>query len=162
MTVAAITGHRPEKIDDPDWVRQALREAYQRLGVLKVIQGLASGVDLWSAVEAFNMDIPYIAARPWAGHKPRNADKELYDWVLAHAEEVVDVTNYTNFPGNWVYQKRNKWMIEHGNFVLSVWDGIEKGGTWNAVEHACKIGYTVFNCNPRKKVCDFLVTSSPV
>lgn len=160
MVIAAITGHRPEKIEDPEWVGEALGSTFLRLGISHVIQGMASGVDLWSAFIAFGLGIPYTAARPWAGHKPRKDDQELYDFVLRYAAEVVDVDPSIEFPGKWVYQKRNKWIVDRGNFVISVWDGEPKGGTWNAVNYAQKLGVEVFNCNPKERVCGFL--ASPV
>lgn len=160
MTVAAIAGHRPEKIEDPEWVGDALGETFRTFGLDRIIQGFASGVDLWSAVVANNNNINVTGARPWAGHKPRKADEGLYAWVERICDKIVDVDPSPTYPGIWVYQKRNKWMIDNSDFLISVWDGDEKGGTWNAIEYAYKIGRDIYNCNPRKRVCDFLVSST--
>lgn len=136
MTTVAITGHRPEKIKDMAKVEQALRDAYHELEVSKVIQGMAAGVDLLSAKVAYQMDIPFISARPWAGHKPRKADKYNYEQAIMHAEEVVDVSLSDSYLGPWMYQVRNEWMVNRAELVIAVWDGEESGGTYNCVKYA--------------------------
>jgi uncharacterized phage-like protein YoqJ len=71
----------------------------------------------------------------------------MYGQALAHAEKVVDVTDYDNYPGAWVYQKRNEWMVDHAQMVIAVWDG-SSGGTANCVKYALKQGKRVWQINP--------------
>lgn len=155
--VAAISGHRPEKIDDPQWVKDALAEAFALFDVSRVIQGMASGVDLWSARVAYDARIPYVCARPWGGHKPRKDEVKTYESALRNAVEVVNVDPSEDYPGVWIYQVRNKWMVDNSDFLISVWDG-STGGTHNCVHYAHKIGVRVYNCNPKTKLCGFLVS----
>lgn len=158
MVTAAISGHRPEKLDDPEWVKEALREAFLVFDVDKVVQGMAAGVDLMAARVAHEMGIPFICARPWAGHTARKGWKLTYASAIRNAEDVVNVDESFKYPGPWIYQKRNKWMVDNSDFLISVWDGSD-GGTCNCVYYAYKVGVRVFNCNPKKRVCDFLVPS---
>lgn len=100
------------------------------------ITGMAAGFDLWAADEAIELGIPVIAARPWAGHKPRKDDSELYQKVLDAAIEVVDVDPSEKYRGPWVYQKRNEWMVDNSTHCMSYWSGKEEGGTFNCRECA--------------------------
>src|SRR4051812_43248639 len=78
--ILPITGHR--EIDDWNFAEEAILDAYKELRASYVIQGMAAGIDLRSAVLAYPRDLPYPCARPWAGHPPRKADRELYQEVL--------------------------------------------------------------------------------
>ena len=159
MTVAAITGHRPEKIPDINAVVDELKRAYHELGVTHVIQGMAAGVDLASAYAAWVSQIPYTCAKPWAGHTPRVQDKEMYDKVLKHAQSVVDVSPEMNYTGPWLYQTRNIWMVDSANILISVWDG-SNGGTANSVRYAFEEGRYVYNINPKTMEKEWLNSTS--
>lgn len=158
MVTAAISGHRPEKIRDWGWVRDALKESFALFDVDKVVVGMAAGVDLIAAKVAHENGIPFVCAKPWAGHTARVGWKMTYASAIRNAIEVVDVDPAQDYPGPWVYQKRNKWMVDHSDFLISVWDGSE-GGTANCVYYAYKMGVRVYNLNPNKRICDFLVPS---
>lgn len=145
--VAAITGHRPEKIANWQYVEYQLALALQDQQIHVMIQGMAAGVDLRSARVAFSLNIPYIAARPWAGHKPRKADEIEYQKVLTHARRVVDVDPSIDYPGAWVYQKRNEWMVDNADMLVAVWDG-SGGGTANCVAYALKREVPIWRIDP--------------
>lgn len=144
----SITGHRPERIQNPLLVQKGLQKAYEDLRAFRVIQGMAAGVDLWSAREAFLSGVPYICAVPWKGHGPRKIDKFSYDMALKHAEEVHYVNEAEDYPGPWVYQRRNEWMVDRADTVIAVWDGVEKGGTWNCVAYARKKSIPIYRIDP--------------
>src|SRR5690349_13971609 len=113
------------------------------LQIDRLIQGMAAGVDLWSARAAYFAEVPYWCARPWFGHMPRVADRKDYESALKHAEKVIDVNPSSKYPGAWVYQERNKWMVDNADMVLAVWDGTT-GGTFNAVKYARDEGKRIF------------------
>jgi uncharacterized phage-like protein YoqJ len=147
----AITGHRPEKIDDPVWVKKHIRMALEdELFCDFLIQGMASGVDLWSGQIARQLGIRYECARPWSTHKPRKADKDLYEEVLHFADKVTNVTPQDYYPGPWVYPVRNKYMVSNADVVLAVWDGTH-GGTFDAVGKARQIGKPIYRIDPLRK-----------
>lgn len=148
--IVSMTGHRPEKIDDPAWVKSAITATLLYVGATHVIQGMAAGVDLWSARCAFDLDIPYTCARPWEGHMPRVADRKSYDGALRNAERVVATDPSHKYPGPWVYQKRNEWMVDNAEAVIAVWDG-SAGGTANCVKYAQKVERPIFVINPSEK-----------
>lgn len=135
--IVAGTGHRPEQCEDEGVVRlKASIKLRDTEGVETFISGMAAGFDLWAADEAIDLGIPVIAARPWAGHKPRNGDEELYQKVLDNAIEIVDVMDAERYPGPQVYDLRNQWMVDNATHLMAYWSGVEKGGTWNCVQYA--------------------------
>jgi uncharacterized phage-like protein YoqJ len=150
-----ISGHRPEKIPSEDWVRSALRECYQVTRASVIYQGMASGVDLWSAREAWAMKIPYVCARPWSGHKPRIADRTEYSKTLLHASSVVDVSIFQDYPGAWIYFKRNQWIVDSVEALIAVWDG-SSGGTAGCVEYANNNNVPVLQINPETREIKWL------
>jgi uncharacterized phage-like protein YoqJ len=152
MVTVSITGHRPEAIDDMVWVRTAIKQAYADMEAEKIIQGMAAGVDLWSAAEAWNSKIPFVAARPWATHTARIADRKAYEWVLANAIEVVNVSEADTFPGNFIYHTRNKYMVDNADAVLAVWDGSLKGGTYACFQYAVQQEKPIYRIDPKRKI----------
>lgn len=135
--IVAGTGHRPEDSEPESWVRTKARVKLQYTpGVTTFICGMASGFDLWAGDEARLLGLDVWAAKPWAGHKPRRGDEELYERIIAHASRVVSVVDQEEFPGNWCYQTRNKWMVDNAGVVMAYWSGKEVGGTWNCVKYA--------------------------
>lgn len=155
MTIVAITGHRPEKITDFRYVETQLRHAFHDFDARRVIQGMAAGVDLVAAKTAYQMHIPYWCAVPYKGHKARTGGSNgyvpsweaYYENALLYAEEVHYVTDYESYPGAWVFQKRNEWMVDHANFVVAVWDG-SNGGTKNCVDYAIKKKLPIWRIDP--------------
>ena len=134
MTVLAITGHRPQRIPDSTRVRAEIGSTLAELSPSLLIQGMANGVDMWSAAEAWKLSIPYVAVRPWAGH--RAGTREAYDWVMKNARDIVVTNDSVGYPGPYAYIVRNNWMIDNSDLLLAVWDGQKNGGTWAAVKYA--------------------------
>lgn len=156
--IVAMTGHRPEKLPDTEWVLKTLIHEFESLSITKVIQGCASGTDLISAYAAHCLEIPYVAAKPWENHKGRmggssgfkNTDAKVYDLMIENASEIVNVTGEIDFPGNWAYFKRNEWMVDNAEFVVAVWDG-SKSGTRHTVEYAQRQRKPVYRIDPMTK-----------
>lgn len=100
---------------------------------------MAPGADLLAARTAYRAGVPYVCAKPYPSHRNYVVKNypgwlSMYDHALEFADEVVDVCD--SYEGVWVFQKRNEWMVDRGDVVLAVWDGVKKGGTWNAVKYA--------------------------
>lgn len=146
----AITGHRPEYftslrtptgLDPLKWVDQALHEAVTVLSPSAFIVGMAAGVDILAACVAIDRNIPLIAARPWAQHRVNYHN--LYDYILARAQEVVITNPAEHYPGPHVYAQRNEYMVNNADAVIAVWNGIAKGGTAGTVRYAKRQGKPV-------------------
>lgn len=145
--IIALTGHRSEDCEPEERVRERVRSALQSTPeqVDAVICGMANGLDLWGGDEALSLGIPVWAARPCGTHGPRTSDVELYAKVIENAERVVVVTETDNYPGPWVYHKRNEWMVDNADAVLAYWSGKERGGTYACIKYARKVGKQIRN-----------------
>jgi uncharacterized phage-like protein YoqJ len=155
MTVIAITGHRPEQINNMVWVQNALASVFNELKPELIIQGMAAGVDLLSAKVAYQEGYPFVAARPWATHTPRIDDTELYEWALDNAERIDIVDDATSYLGPWLYHNRNEYMVNNADIVVAVWNGDSKGGTAACVRYAKKIGKLIVQINPRDETITY-------
>jgi uncharacterized phage-like protein YoqJ len=156
MTKIFVTGHRPEKITDWQYVGHQLALAFHDYDANVVIQGCAAGVDMLAARVAFHEHIPFWSIRPWAGHKPRKADEQDYAKMLANSAYVHDVSDQETYPGAWIYQKRNEWMVDNGDIGVAVWDG-SPGGTANCVKYALAQEKRLWNINPATHKVGWLI-----
>lgn len=143
-----VTGHRPERIAEPDMIKAKLSESLNYLKPDLLYQGMAAGVDLWSAKEAWKLGIPYICVRPWAGHKPRIQDTVEYAKVIKHSAGVFDVSAFQEYTGPWLYAKRNEWIVHASDVMIAVWDGQPNGGTYNCVKYAWSCAIPVWRIDP--------------
>lgn len=157
-----ITGHRPERLEGhEEAVKELISEALLHFGATKLYQGMAAGVDLWSAKEAWKLKIPYVAVKPWAGHKPRIADTIEYGKVLKHAAEVIDADPSLKYPGVWIYHKRNKVIVNSVNAMIAVWDGNPYGGTYECIVSAWQKSIPVLRIDPEERFIGYVSEEVP-
>ncbi len=140
--IVAFTGHRPNKIPDPERVRTTVREALMRLRPLYVIVGMAQGVDQWAAEVCLELGIPFVAALPCDGMDAvwPPAVRDRFHALLNKAKEIHVVSPGPYKP--WKMQRRNEWMVDHCTRLLAVFDG-SSGGTYNCLAYAAEIGREV-------------------
>ena len=145
MHTCCFTGHRPEKLI---WSEQIIinvleREIKQSVkeGFVNYITGMARGADIWAAEIIMKMKkegdpIKLICAVPYNGFEMRWViDWQLrYKTILKFADEIYYISPYYHMG---CFQKRNKWMVDHSNRVIAVYNG-EKGGTQNTILYAKK------------------------
>lgn len=132
--IVAGTGHRD--LRDRDWIAAETEKALIDMGASLVYTGMASGFDLLLAKTAWGLGIPFIATKPWRGHKPRRADVYDYERALELAQEVVNVSPSNDYPGAWAYEQRNRYMVDHAEGVLGVLEAGKTGGTYNCIKYA--------------------------
>lgn len=145
----AVTGHRPEKlVTDLASLRSTVEKVLTRFSPEKTFVGMPAGVDLLVAEVCQANHLPYVAARPWAGHTPGKGDESVYAKILEGATEVVNVSPVYSYPGPEVYEKRNRYMVDNAAVLLSVWDGFKAGGTWRATSYAFRQHKPVIRVNP--------------
>lgn len=152
--ILAFTGHRPDKLGGYTFpnptsraVCQQIREKLDTLRPDRCISGMAQGVDLWAAQICVAMEIPFTAAVPFVGQEsvwPEMAQKR-WRFLLGRAAEVVVVSEGGYSPAKM--QIRNKWMVDHADVLLAVWDGTS-GGTANCVRYAEQKGKQIVRINP--------------
>ena len=149
--VCAFTGHRPGHFsfgyqeDHPDCVRlkTAIGQAVSSLvgrGVTTFISGMAQGVDLWAAQAVLRQrekqeDLWLIAVQPFLGQADRWPEslRQAYDDILFSSDERLCLhPAYT--PS--CMMERNRWMVDHAEVLLAVYDGSASGGTAATVRYA--------------------------
>ena len=143
------TGHRPDKLGGygPVAKQKLFDLAYWFLGEgpdrEKVISGGALGWDQALAAAAISLKIPTVLALPFEGFEckwPKESQEYLHS--LMNPAEVVFVCDPGYAP--WKMQERNKWMVDHSDRVLALWNGTD-GGTANCVRYAEKVGKPITN-----------------
>lgn len=157
----AFTGHRPNKIGGYDTnnpkriavkkaIEDALTRAVNKYGnshKIVVITGGALGVDTDAASVAYKMGLPFIVAVPCQGQDSKwpVESRTKYANMLKAAAEIVMV--YDGPYNNTCMQDRNKWMVDHCDALVAVWDGTS-GGTANCVKYAQSVGKPIVMINP--------------
>lgn len=138
--IVAGTGHRPKDIlESSETVGLKTRVKLKKSPKIDtVITGMAEGFDIILGIEARDLGLKVIAARPWSGHYVSEPWQELYDEIIDYASEVVVVTEADTYPGHWCMHKRNEYMVDHADVVLAYWNGKESGGTFACREYAKK------------------------
>lgn len=168
----AVTGHRPPGINGRQgdyrestpayqWTRRVL-EALANFavegGALECITGMALGADTLWAEAVLDEDWRLVAAVPFRGQEkrwPAHA-QERYHRILRRAEVHV-LSEGPYHPG--LMDARNEWMVQRADVVVAVWNGEERGGTWNCIQTARLADKPVIVLDPleqRIKVLGFL------
>lgn len=150
MHRCCFTGHRPEKLTEPEEVviaglEREIRNAIAD-GLDVFISGMARGVDIWAAEIVLRLrdagePIKLICALPYDGFEKgwRVEWQERYTSILKAADLVRAIC-----PGysRACFQIRNEWMVNHSARVIAVFNG-QKSGTKNTIDYANKVGVTV-------------------
>jgi uncharacterized phage-like protein YoqJ len=71
-------------------------------------------------------------------------DLGMYKNVPVYIRHGVIYTFNNPYPGPWVMQRRNEWMVDHCDILYAFWDGTS-GGTANCVKYAAQIGKPYVN-----------------
>lgn len=152
MTIVFGTGHRPEDLEiDYSNLNMFIEDAleHHNPAVTVAVCGMAAGFDLAFGMAALNLDIDVWSVRPWAGHRPRKGEERRYDWIELNASKRIVTNDSLSYPGPWVYDVRNRWMVDHSEAGISFWNGKKNGGTYNCVEYAKSVECPVTNIYPR-------------
>ena len=169
-----FTGYRPSKFPfglnkyDKDYINfenNLYREIFSSYscGVRTFISGMAMGFDIIAAETVLSLkkakkNVRLVCAIPF-----RNQAKDFpSDWqqrytdILNVADEVIYICEEYN---RGCYFKRNKYMVDNSDVVITWFDG-RTGGTANTIEYALRLGRRVININgitehPRFKIKSF-------
>ncbi len=150
MRRCCFTGHRPEKLTEPEEVviaglEKEIRNAIAD-GLNVFISGMARGVDIWAAEIILKLrdagePIKLICALPHEGFEK----KWRAEWQVRYTDilKSADLVRAIN-PGysRDCYQVRNEWMVDHSARVIAVFNG-QKSGTKNTIDYANKVGVPV-------------------
>lgn len=113
-------------------------------GYTTFITGMARGVDLLFAQDVLTLrkytpGLQLVAAISHRGAL-NTRDKEFQS-ILKQCDQVV-VLSETYHPG--VYDRRNRWMLEHSSRLIFAHDGRTIGGAVNTMREAQKMGIEIW------------------
>ena len=164
-TTCCFTGHRPDKLpwgvreDDPRCTDLKARlaaalEAEYDAGTRHFICGMARGADLYfaEAVHALRerrSGVTREAARPCESQADAwpEAERHRYQAILDQCDfETLVQHRYDRF----CMQRRNRYMVDRSALVLSVYDGVPKGGTAQTLAYAMRQGVPVQILDPEQ------------
>ncbi len=145
-----FSGHRKEKLSkSPEeiqlWLEKQIAQAIAD-GFVTFITGMAMGVDIWAGeivvrLRETDPRLHLIAEVPWPGFSARwNAEwKGRYSSLI----EKADLVRYVSKSYDpTLFEKRNKWMVDHSSRVIAYYNG-EDGGTKDMVAYAQNQGLEV-------------------
>ncbi len=154
-----FTGYRPEKFDFPfEESCPEYRRFYGRLmtAIAEVIEkgctvfycGMAQGFDIVAGehvalVKKLNPDIKLIAAVPFRGQENgwSTTWQKRYRDLLSECDEVVTLSEGY---ARWVFDHRNRYMVDRSRYVVTFFDG-KQGGTDNTIKYAVKHSRDIIN-----------------
>lgn len=149
--ICCVTGHRPDGFpftrnqDDQSYAKymNTLSETIEELiqdGYSHFITGMAEGADMDFArlVLRHKVHYPHIlleAALPYPVQSCNHISIAVQDRValLEHCDKVVEISPAYH---RGCMQKRNIYMVDQADLILAIWNGTEKGGTWNTIRYA--------------------------
>ena len=149
--VCCVTGHRPASFPFERDENNGLFKAYKKqlydeikklaeVGYKDFITGMAYGVDIDFAESVLYLreiyrDITLEAALPYPMHalKRINSCSTNRERILLQCDSIKEISTYYH---NGCMQKRNCYMVDKSDVVLAVWNGKNKGGTWNTIKYA--------------------------
>lgn len=158
-----FTGHRPQSFSfgyDEEHpacikIKQALSEQIYHLannGVSCFLSGMAQGVDIWAAESVVllkttrpNIQLACILPCETQASRWHNSIRDRYYNLLAEADLTHTVSRH--FTKDCM-RLRNQYMVDHSNFVLSVYNGNPRTGTAQTLRYAQKKGRAISIINP--------------
>lgn len=158
-----FTGYRPSKfpftMDREDSKYKAFENSLieELLGLVKqncliFYSGMAMGFDIIAAEAVLllknaypKLPIKLVCVIPFEGQEDSFTSywKERYYNVLENCDEKI-VLSDSYFTG--CYQKRNIFMVDNSDYVLTWYDG-KSGGTRNTIDYALSKGRFILNIN---------------
>lgn len=136
-----VTGHRDIPQKEINYVKAALRREIDRAiadGYTCFMSGFAEGADQYFVeivmeLQKDNSALKLIAVIPYQKRLDSLKNKtRTYEMLEACTDIVVIREEYQ--PS--VYSHRNRYMVEHSDRVIAVYDGREKGGTVKTIRFA--------------------------
>lgn len=148
MISAALTGHRPERLNYPeidfytsfewrriiDWLKQKIKEEC----ITDAYCGMASGSDI--AYGIATVELMHDEKYPIKLHcilpcKDYNNKIKWHKFLKGYADEWVELSD-DFYKG--CDNVRDQYMIDHSDKLFAIWDGNKSGGVWSTIRKAQK------------------------
>lgn len=171
MKTCAFTGHRPQNlpfgfneedercIDLKKTLREQIINLIENEGVTYFISGMAIGVDMYAAEIVLGLKASYpgitlesaIPCESQAAKWSEALRDRYFDIASKCDKETLIQTHYT--PD--CMDKRNRYMVDHADYIIAVWDG-KPSGTGKTVMYAQSKGKVIIKVNPATLTVDRL------
>jgi uncharacterized phage-like protein YoqJ len=158
----SFTGHRD--IDESSFrtaVANTLSKIKAKYPDAIVNVGGAIGTDMVAGEEALKAGLDIVVVMPFAYDKGKGQwahtaywpkeQRDRLDYLVQNAQYVHVVNDTTKVTAKG-YNVRNTALVEHGDVVLSKWDGRGHGGTFNCINQANGKGVPVFDAGNLKQI----------
>ena len=103
-------------------------EQFTRFMPSAIYDGMAPGTDRIIAAAAKKLGIPIICCYPF----PKNKFPPLEEWLMENNQVIFVCPTYSKAS----YIIRDKYMVDHADALLCVWDGVPAGGTYQTYKYA--------------------------
>ena len=156
-----VSGHRPNKLGGYDIDNPIRQYVWTQMGaILKYyidekfsilgISGMALGIDQDFGRLCVDLDLPFLAYVPFIGQENKwpEPSRKDYSILLDKAKETKIVSKGGYSPGKM--QIRNKAMADDCDVAIVVWDGAEKGGTYNCYKYLKSINKKIIRIDPKR------------
>ena len=155
QSTCCFTGHRPDKLpwgENEDTqacirVKERLMQAVERAyadGFRHFITGMARGGDFYfaEAVLALRARYPEVTlegARPCESQANAwpERDRRRYAFILDRCNYETLVQHHYD---RGCMMRRNRYMVDHAARIISIYDGVPKGGTASTLAYALRQG----------------------
>lgn len=143
----AITGHRPGKLygyslSDSKYtiLKEKLKMILKKYKATTAYTGMALGTDMIFANAVLDLkkegvDIRLVAVLPCVNQDKKwsKKDQKRYHEILQAADEVFLLSEEEYSPE--LMRIRNRWLVDHADMLIAVWDG-SNSGTSNCIRYA--------------------------
>lgn len=135
-----VTGHRPQRLKGQEgMIKEWAVEQLTRLQPSVIYDGMAQGVDQIVATAAKQLGIPIVCCYAF----PREEYHPIEKWIMENNQVIFISPEYSKKS----YYLRDKFMVDHSDTVLCVWDGLPLGGTYLTREYALSQGKQIIDYN---------------
>ena len=136
--ILTVTGHRPQRLKGQEklikrWAKTQLIHLQPSI----LYNGMAQGADQIVAIAAKELNIPIICCYPFF----KTTFHPIEEWIMENNNVIFTSSAFSKQS----YIIRDKYMVDHSDIVLAVWDGIRQGGTYITREYAIKQGKKVID-----------------
>lgn len=136
--ILTVTGHRPQRLKgQKKLIKKWAKEQLIRLHPSMIYDGMAQGVDQIVAIAAKELNIPITCCYPFF----KTTFHPIEEWIMENNNVIFTSSAFSKQS----YIIRDKFMVDHSDIVLAVWDGIRQGGTYITREYAIKQGKKVID-----------------
>lgn len=135
-----VTGHRPQRLKGQEkLIKKWAVEQLTKLHPSVMYNGMAQGVDQIMAIAAKELGIPIVCCYPF----PKKYYHPIEQWIVENNQVIYTSPQYSKN----AYAIRDKFMVDHADKILCVWDGICIGGTFLTRKYAIQQGKQIIDYN---------------